>query len=117
MTTSYEPGARTTGGIPLCVPEISGREWEYVKECLDTGWVSSVGAFVTRFETETARAAGAEHAVAMTSGTAALHVALLLAGVEPGDEVLVSALTFVAPANAIRYAGAHPVFIDAEPRF
>lgn len=101
--------------IPLCVPSISGNEWAYVKECLDSGWVSSVGPFVTRFEESLARELGARYAVAMQSGTAALHVALLVAGVEPDDEVLVSTLTFIAPANAIRYAGAWPVFVDAEP--
>ena len=106
---------RTETGIPLCVPEIRGRESEYVRECLDTGWVSSAGAYVTRFEDELAHVTGTQHAVATVNGTAALHVALLCAGVEPGDEVLVSTLTFIAPANAIRYAGARPVFIDADP--
>ena len=114
---TYEPGARIEGGIPLCVPEIRGNEWEYVREALDTGWVSSVGAYVTRFEEGLARVCGLEHAVATVNGTAALHVALQCAGVEPGDEVLVSTLTFIAPANAIRYAGAFPVFIDAEPEY
>jgi perosamine synthetase len=103
--------------IPLCVPEIRGREWEYVKDCLDSGWVSSAGAFVNRFEEAVAGRVGVRHAVATVNGTAALHIALLLAGVEPDDEVLVSDLTFIAPANAVRYAGAHPVFIDAEPEY
>ena len=112
-----EPGAPSAaaGFVPLSVPEIRGNEWAYVKECLDTGWVSSAGAFVERFEREMARVSGADHAVATASGTAALHVALAVAGVRPDDEVLVSALTFIAPANAIRYLGAWPVFIDAEP--
>ncbi len=103
--------------IPLCVPEIGGNEWAYVKECLDTGWVSSVGLFVDRFERQLADFVGAKFAVATVNGTAALHIALLVAGVRPDDEVLVSTLTFIAPANAIRYAGAWPVFIDAEPRY
>ncbi len=103
--------------IPLSVPEIRGNEWAYLKECLDTNWVSSVGPFVDRFERDIAARVGAAHAVATTSGTAALHVALLVAGVEPDDEVLVSTLTFIAPANAIRYAGAWPVFVDAEPDY
>jgi perosamine synthetase len=103
--------------VPLCAPEIGGNEWHYVKECLDTGWVSSVGPFVDRFEAAMAGAVGARHAVAMQSGTAALHLALLVAGVERDDEVLVSSLTFIAPANAIRYAGAWPVFVDAEPEY
>lgn len=114
---STEPGARSEGVIPLCVPEIRGNEWEYVRECLDTGWVSSVGEYVTQFEAALARAAGVKHAVATVNGTAALHTALQGVGVEAGDEVLVSALTFIAPANAIRYLGAHPVFIDSERQF
>jgi perosamine synthetase len=96
---------------------MAGNEWAYIKECLDTNFVSSVGPFVDRFEREFASRLGAQHAVATVNGTAALHVALLVAGVEPDDEVLVSALTFIAPANAIRYAGAWPVFVDAEARF
>ncbi|HEX6965405.1 MAG TPA: LegC family aminotransferase [Gemmatimonadaceae bacterium] len=101
--------------VPLCEPAIRGNAWDYVKDCLDTGWVSSVGAYVDRFEREVADAVGTAYAVATMNGTAALHTALLVAGVEPDDEVLVSTLTFIAPANAIRYAGAWPVFIDAEP--
>lgn len=103
--------------IPLCVPDVSGNEWHYVKECLDTAWVSSVGAYVDRFEQMLAERVGCQHAVATVNGTAALHTALLVAGVEPDDEVLVSALSFIAPANAVRYAGAWPVFIDAEEHF
>jgi perosamine synthetase len=103
--------------IPLIVPEIRGNEWRYVKECLDTNWVSSVGSYVDRFEKLVAERAGTKFAVATVNGTAALHIALQLAGVERDDEVLVSALTFIAPANAIRYVGAWPVFIDAEPQY
>lgn len=105
----------TDGPIPLCIPEIRGNEWAYVRDCLDSGWVSSVGGYVSRFEEMLAEFVGAAHAVATVNGTAALHTALLVAGVQPDDEVLVSGLTFIAPANAIRYAGAWPVFIDAEP--
>ena len=113
-----EPGAPATGGgIPLAVPEIGGNEWAYVKECLDTGWVSSAGAYVTRFEREMAERAGTAHGVATVNGTAALHTALLVAGVGPGDEVLVSDLTFVAPVNAVCYTGAVPVLVDAEPTY
>ena len=116
--TSREPGAPVGDGfIPLSVPYFAGNEWEYVKKCLDTNWVSSAGPFVERFEREMAKAVGSKYAVATVNGTAALHVALLLAGVKPGDEVAVSDLTFIAPANAIRYVGAHPVFIDAEPEY
>jgi perosamine synthetase len=103
--------------VPLCVPVLGEREWLYLKECLDTNWVSSAGPFVDRFERTVAGYVGAHHAVAAVSGTAALHIALLVAGVQPDDEVLVSTLTFIAPANAIRYVGAWPVFIDAEPEF
>ncbi|MFN0080368.1 MAG: LegC family aminotransferase [Prosthecobacter sp.] len=102
--------------IPLSAPHLSGNEWKYIKDCLDTGWVSSVGAYVTRFEHELAQAAAVPHAVATTCGTAALHMALLVAGVKPGDEVLVSSMTFIAPVNAIRYANAIPVLVDAEPK-
>lgn len=98
--------------IPLSVPCLRGREWDYVKECLDTNWVSYLGPFVDRFETTLAEQTGAAHAAAVASGTAALHIALILSGVEPGDEVVMPALTFVAPANAVRYCGAWPVFTD-----
>ena len=103
--------------VPLIVPEIRGNEWTYIKECLDTNWVSSVGTYVDRFERMIAGRVGCKYAVATVNGTAALHIALLLAGVGPDDEVLVSSLTFIAPANAIRYVGAWPVFIDAEPGY
>src|SRR6202042_3963769 len=83
--------------IPLTVPEIRGNEWRYVKECLDTGWVSSAGSYVDRFEQMVAEQSGTRFAVATASGTSALHIALLLAGVEAGDEVLVSTLTFISP--------------------
>ncbi|HEX3253129.1 MAG TPA: aminotransferase class I/II-fold pyridoxal phosphate-dependent enzyme, partial [Pyrinomonadaceae bacterium] len=115
ISTSFEPGAAVKAGtIPLCVPELGGNEWRYVKECLDTNWVSSAGPFVSRFEQSIASYVGAEHAVATVNGTAALHVALIVAGVKPDDEVLLPALSFIAPANAVRYAGAWPVFMDVE---
>ncbi len=118
MSTSAERDAHEPqNGIPLCIPAIQGNEWQYLKACLDTGWVSSVGAFVDRFEQNLADYVGATYAVATTSGTAALHVALQVAGVATDDEVLVSTLTFIAPVNAIRYLGAWPVFIDAEPDY
>ncbi len=106
-----------TDFIPLSIPEIRGNEWKYIKDCLDTGWVSSVGSYVDRFERDLAAYVGTRYAVATVNGTAALHIALLVAGVEPDDEVLVSTLSFIAPANAIRYCGARPVFIDAEPNY
>jgi perosamine synthetase len=95
-------------------PEFAGRELEYVSDCVTSGWVSSVGAYVDRFELMLAEAAEVKHAVATVNGTAALHVALLLAGVKPGDEVLIPTLTFIATANAVAYAGATPHFVDSE---
>lgn len=103
-----------TGRIPLCIPHLAGNEEAYLRQCVETNWVSTAGPFVDRFESEMAAYVGTDNAVATASGTAALHVALLVAGVKPGDEVLTSTLTFIAPANAIRYTGAHPVFVDAE---
>lgn len=103
-----------TETIGLHEPTFSGSEWTYLKSCLDSGWVSSVGAYVTQFEKELASFTGVAHAVATVNGTAALHVALQLAGVERGDEVLIPTLTFVATANAVVYCGAIPHFIDSE---
>ncbi|HEU5357470.1 MAG TPA: LegC family aminotransferase [Gemmatimonadales bacterium] len=101
----------------MCEPYVAGNEWRYVKECLDTGWVSSVGSFVDRFEKEFAARVGVRFAVAMSSGTAALHIAALVAGIEPGDEVVAPAVTFIAPLNAMRYAGAWPTVVDVEPDY
>jgi perosamine synthetase len=101
------------GTVALHEPRFAGQEWAYVKDCLDTGWVSSVGAYVDRFEAMLAETTGAAHAIATVNGTAALHVALRLAGVEAGDEVLVPALSFVATANAVAYCGALPHFVDS----
>src|SRR6185312_17163907 len=98
---------------PLHQPRFGGNEWRYLRECLDTTFVSSVGGFVTRFEEQMAEIAGTAHAVAVINGTAALHVCLLLAGVRAGDEVLAPTLSFVATANAISYCGAVPHFIDS----
>lgn len=118
LRETQAPGApQAPDFVPLIVPEIRGNEWHYVKECLDTNWVSSVGSYVERFERMVADQAGTRYAVATMNGTAALHIALMLAGVERDDEVLVSSLTFIAPANAIRYVGAWPVFMDSEPRY
>jgi perosamine synthetase len=101
--------------ISLSAPLFQGNEWKYVKECLDTGWVSSAGSFVGRFERELAAYVGAPYAVAVLNGTAGLHVALRIIGVEPEDEVIVPTLTFVASVNPIRYCRAHPIFMDASP--
>lgn len=101
--------------IPLSVPNIAGNEWKYVKDCLDTGWISSVGSYVTQFEEMVAGFAGAKYGVAAVNGTAALHISLLLSGVKENDYVILPNLTFVASANSIKYLGAAPLLIDADP--
>lgn len=100
--------------IVLHEPLFGGNEWKYTKECLDTGWVSSVGKFVDLFEVELAKYTGAKRAIAVANGTAALHLALMLAGVKRDDEVLIQDLTFVATANAVSYIGAVPHFVDVD---
>jgi perosamine synthetase len=102
------------GPVALHEPGFHGNEWTYVKECLDSTFVSSVGKFVDRFELDLARFTGAGYAVAVVNGTAALHIALKLAGVQDGDEVLLPALTFVATPNAVAYCNATPHFVDSE---
>lgn len=102
----------STDFIPLHAPYFGGNEKEYLIECIDSTFVSSVGQFVNRFEDEMATFTGAKHAVATVNGTAALHMALLIAGVKREDEVISQALTFVATANAISYIGASPIFLD-----
>ena len=102
------------GPAALHEPSFRGNEWAYLKECLDSTFVSSVGKFVDRFEDDLASFTGAKRAVAVVNGTAALHVALLLTGVEAGDEVLFPALTFIATANAVAYCNATPHFVDSE---
>jgi perosamine synthetase len=109
---SCMPAGRKT--FELHEPCFRGREWDYVKECLDTNWVSSVGKFVDRFETELANYTGVRFAAAIVNGTAALHIALKVAGVRSQDEVLVPALTFVATANAVAYCDAVPHFVDSD---
>jgi perosamine synthetase len=95
-------------------PSFQGNEWAYVKDCLDTGWVSSVGSYVDRFERDLAAYTGAAHAVVVSNGTSGLQVALQLAGVQPGDEVVIPVLSFVATANAVRHCGAWPHFADVD---
>lgn len=99
--------------VPLHVPEFHGRERELVLNCIDTGWVSSVGSYVDAFEAEVARLSGCAHGVVVVNGTAALQIALIVAGVQAGDEVLVPALTFVATANATSHLGAVSHFVDS----
>ena len=101
--------------IALSLPNIAGNEWKYVKDCLDTGWISSVGSYVTQFEQMVADFAGAKYGVAAVNGTAALHISLLLSGVKQHDYVILPNLTFVASANSIKYLGADPLLIDADP--
>ena len=105
---------RPDGPIALHEPTFSGNAWQYVKDCIDTNWVSSVGKYVMRFEQLLEQRTGARHVIATVNGTAALHISLLLAGVVNGDEVLMPALTFVAPANAVAYCGAVPHFVDVD---
>lgn len=100
--------------VPLHAPLFIGNEKKYLNECIDTTFVSSVGKFVDRFEEEVAAYTGAKKAVVCVSGTNALHMAMMLVGVERDDEVLTQALTFIATCNAISYIGAHPVFIDVD---
>lgn len=104
------------GPVGLHEPRFHGNEWTYLKECLDSTFVSSVGKFVDRFENDLAAFTGVKRAVAVVNGTAALHVSLLLTGVEVGDEVLMPALTFIATANAVAYCQATPHFVDSEER-
>jgi len=100
--------------IPLHSPCFMGNEKKYLDECVDTTFVSSVGKFVDRFEELIAEYTGAKKAVVCVNGTNALHLAMLLAGVERDDEVITQSLTFIATCNAISYIGAHPVFVDVD---
>ena len=103
-----------TDKVPLSVPVFIGNEKKYLNECIDTTFVSSVGKFVDRFESDMAAYTGCRRAVVCVSGTNALHMSLMLAGVERDDEVVTQALTFIATCNALSYIGAHPVFIDVD---
>jgi aminotransferase in exopolysaccharide biosynthesis len=101
--------------IPLSIPHLAGNEWQYVKECLDTGWISSAGEYVNRFEQDVAQFAGAKYGVACMNGTAGLHIAQVLLGIGAGDHVLAPNITFIATLNAISYSGAEPILVDVEP--
>ena len=100
--------------VPLSVPKFMGNEKKYLEECIDTTFVSSVGKFVDRFELDMASYTGAKKAVVCVNGTNALHMAMMLVGVERDDEVITQALTFIATCNAMSYIGAHPVFVDVD---
>jgi len=102
--------------IPVAEPLLGEKELEYVTDCIRSGWVSSVGEYVRRFEREFAAYCGVRYGVATHNGTVALHLALVALGIGPSDEVILPTLTFVATANAVTYTGATPVFVDSEPR-
>lgn len=99
--------------IPVYRPSLTGNEKKYVDECLDSSWISSKGKFIGEFESKFAQYVNSKHAVSVSNGTVALHVALLTLGVGPGDEVIVPTLTYIASVNAITYTGAKPVFVDS----
>ncbi|MER8548321.1 DegT/DnrJ/EryC1/StrS family aminotransferase [Mesorhizobium sp. M1169] len=101
--------------FPVSRPSLRGNELKYVTDAVKSGWISSLGAYVTRLETEFANYCGVRHAVSVSNGTVALHLALISAGVGPGDEVIVPDLSFIATANAVLMAGAKPVFCDVDP--
>lgn len=100
--------------IPISVPDLSGREAEYLQECITSGWVSSIGPFVERFEAEFAEFCRQPYGVSLNSGTAAIHLALRVVDVGPGDEVIIPAITFASVANSVLYQGATPVFVDCK---
>ena len=102
--------------IPLSVPNISGNEWKYIQECLDTGWVSSVGSYVDKFEKVLADFTGAKFAVSTVNGSAALHISMLLAGVQQNDYVIIPNITFIASANTVTYLKASPILIDVDSK-
>jgi len=114
-TASSSRRGKQVHEIPWCQADLAGNETPYLAQAAAAGQIGPAGEFLDRFEEQVARLAGSRYAVAISSGTAALHIALILAGVRPGDEVLTSAWTFVATANAIRHAGAHPVGLDIDP--
>ena len=102
--------------VPVAAPVLDGRETEYVMECMQTSWISSNGRFIGAFEEAFAKLCGVKHAIATNNGTTALHLALVALDLQPGDEVIVPTLTYIASANAVRYCGATPVFVDSDPR-
>ena len=98
--------------IPLCVPEIKGNEWKYIKECLDTNWVSSAGSYVDKFEKDFKKYLKIKKSIVTSNGTIALYLALKILEIGEGDEVIVPSFTFISPVNTIKYVGAEPVFVD-----
>jgi len=114
MQTLHKVLPKDKDFFALHEPLFNGNEWAYVKECLDSGWVSSAGQYVESFEKQLTEYTGVKYAAALVNGTAALHICLQIIGVSPGDEVLIPALTFVATANAVSYCGAVPHLVDSE---
>lgn len=103
--------------IPLSVPHLSGNEWKYVKDCLDTNWVSSTGKYVDLFEKKIEKYTKAKYAIACINGTSALHISLILSGISRNDEVIVPTVSFIAPINAINYCSAKPIFMDIDDNY
>ncbi len=101
--------------IPVSEPYLKGKELDYLRDCITSNWISSIGRYVTKFEEMFARFCGTKYAIATSNGTAALHLALLSLGIGKDDEVIMPDLTFVATANAVTYCGARPIFVDVEP--
>jgi perosamine synthetase len=101
--------------IPVSEPDLSGNELKYVTDCIESGWISSLGGYVARFQEAFSRLCGVKHGIAVCNGTVALHLALVTLGIGSGDEVIVPTLTFVATANAVTYTGAKPIFVDSDP--
>jgi aminotransferase in exopolysaccharide biosynthesis len=101
--------------ILLSIPHLNGNEWEYVKQCIDTGWVSSAGAFVTEFENKVAEFAGCKYGIACVNGTAGLHLTIHMHDIKLGDHLIVPNITFIASANAASYTYANPIFVDVDP--
>ena len=100
--------------IPVARPIFNGNETKYVQDCLESGWISSVGKYVERFEAEFARHSAARHAFSCANGTCGLHLALLALGVGPGDEVIVPSFTYITSANAVTYCGARAILADCD---
>ena len=113
LDVAYRPAPQPV--IPIYRPDLSGNERRYVMDCLETGWISSLGVYVERFERAVAGRTGAAHAVATCNGTVALHLALHGLGLGPGDEVVVPSFTYIASVNAVSYTGARPVFAESRP--
>src|SRR5690606_1734245 len=109
-------GVTGNSRIHLSIPHMSGTELDYIREAFDTNWIAPLGPHVDAFEREFSEVVGAKAALAVSSGTAAIHLALRVTGVEPGDEVWVSTLTFAASVNPVLYQGATPVFVDSDTR-